>query len=269
MSSISNQKKTALVTGASSGIGYELAKLFARNGYNLVLMARDRDQLEKAAREWRERFNVIIKVIPKDLSRREAADEIVHELGKEAIEINVLINNAGYAGYGPFTETSLQDELDMMQVNMTSLTELTKRLLPSMVEKKEGKIMNVASTAAFAPGPLMAVYYATKAYVLSFSEALSEELRGTGVTVTALCPGATDTGFQKRARVENTILFSPWKVMDAGTVARIGYRGMMKGKAVVIPGLLNKLMVYSIRLGPRRYVTQIAKLMQEKRKPKS
>lgn len=269
MSPLSDQKKTALVTGASGGIGYELAKLFARDGCNLVIVARDRDRLEKASREMREQFNVSIKVIPKDLSRREAADEIVRELQKEAIGIDVLVNNAGYAGYGPFTETSLEDELDMMQVNMTSLTELTKRLLPSMIEKKEGKIMNIASTAAFAPGPFMAVYYATKAYVLSFSEALAEELRGTGVTVTALCPGATETGFQKRARVENTILFSPWKTMDAATVARIGYRGMMKGKTVVIPGLLNKLMVYSIRLGPRRYITQIAKLMQEKRKPKS
>jgi short-subunit dehydrogenase len=205
-------------------------------------------------------------VISSDLSEPQAADEMVQALRKDSVKIDVLVNNAGYAGYGPFTETSLEDELDMMRVNMVSLTHLTKLLLPAMIQQKKGRILNVASTAAFAPGPFMGVYYATKAYVLSFSEALAEELRGTGVTVTALCPGATDTGFQKRARVENTLLFSPWKVMDAETVARIGYRGMMKGKTVVIPGLLNKWMIFSIRLGPRRFVSRFARILQEKRK---
>jgi uncharacterized protein len=269
MSPTSNKGMTALVTGASSGIGFELSRLLARDGFRLVLVARDRNRLERAARELRDRFEVSVLVIPMDLSTRTAAEEIVRELQKEAIEINVLVNNAGYALYGPFIETDFENEIGMMQVNMESLTRLTKRLLPAMIKKKEGKIMNVASTAAFAPGPLMAVYYATKAYVLSFSEALSQELRGTGVTVTALCPGATETGFQERARTENTILFSPWKVMDAGTVARIGYHGMMKGKAVVIPGWLNKLMVFSIRMGPRSYIARFSRILQEKRKPKS
>lgn len=268
MSPLSNQGMTALVTGASGGIGLELSRLLARDGCRLVLVARDRDRLEKAASELKERFGAAVRVIPKDLSARTAAEEIVRELRKEAIEIDVLVNNAGYAIYGRFFETDLENETGMMQVNMQSLTRLTKWILPAMMRKNRGKIMNVASTAAFAPGPLMAVYYATKAYVLSFSEALSEELHGTGVTVTALCPGATETGFQKRADVGNTILFRPWKVMDAATVARIGYRGMMKGKAVVIPGLLNKLMVFSIRLGPRSTIARFSRILQEKRKPK-
>jgi len=269
MSSISHQGTTALVTGASSGIGLELSRLLARDGCRLVLVARDRDRLEKAARELRERYNVSVKVIPTDLSKPQAPEAIVRELEHASIEIDILVNNAGYAVYGPFLKTDPGVELEMMQVNMASLTHLTKRLLPHMVKTKAGRIMNVASTAAFAPGPLMAVYYATKAYVLSFSEALADELRGTGVTVTALCPGATETGFQKRAGAEDSMMFKPWKVMDAGTVARVGYEGMMKGKTVVIPGLLNKLLVFSIRLGPRRYVTRIARLMQERRKPKS
>lgn len=269
MSPISSQGATALVTGASSGIGYEISRLLALDGFKLVLVARDIQRLEEAAELIRkEQPNVSIKTISRDLSDPRAAGDIVQELHRESIKIDVLINNAGYAIYGPFTETALDDETRMMRVNMLSLTDLTKRLLPYMVQNKGGRIMNVASTAGFAPGPFMAVYYATKAYVLSFSEALAEELRGTGVTVTALCPGATETGFQKRAGVGNTIMFSPWKVMDAGTVARIGYRGMMKGKAVVIPGWLNKLMVISIRLGPRRYVTRVARIMQEKRKAK-
>jgi uncharacterized protein len=266
MSALSHQKKTALVTGASSGIGYEISRLLATDGYDLVLVARDRQRLEEAAERIRKsQAAVSIKVIPKDLSDRSAVDEIVQDLRRESIEIHVLINNAGYAMYGPFVENVLDDELDMMRVNMESLTQLTKRLVPDMIEKREGRIMNVASTAAFAPGPFMAVYYATKAYVLSFSEALSEELRGTGVSVTALCPGATETGFQKRARVEKTLLFRPWKVMDPETVARIGYRGMMKGKAVVIPGWLNKWMVHSIRFGPRSSLRRISRFLQNKR----
>jgi len=261
-----NPSMTALVTGASSGIGYELARLFARDGYRLVLVARNRQRLEEAAERIRKSEPAAsIKVISKDLSDRQAVDEIVQELRRESLGIDVLVNNAGYANYGPFTEITLDDELDMMRVNMESLTQLTQKLLPDMVDKKRGRIMNVASTAAFAPGPFMAVYYATKAYVLSFSEALSEELRGTGVSVTALCPGATGTCFQKRARVEKTVLFSPWKVMDAETVARIGYRGMIRGKAVVIPGWLNKLMVISIRFSPRSSVRKISRLLQSKR----
>jgi uncharacterized protein len=266
MPATSDRKKTALVTGASSGIGYEISRLLATDGYRLVLVARDRRRLEEAVERIRKSEPAVaVKVIPKDLSDRRAVDEIVQELRRESIEIHVLVNNAGYAVYGPFVETPLDDELDMMRVNMESLTQLTKRLVPDMIERRGGRIMNVASTAAFAPGPFMAIYYATKAYVLSFSEAFSEELRGTGVSVTALCPGATDTGFQKRARVEKTLLFRPWKVMDAETVARIGYRGMMKGKAVVIPGWLNKWMVLSIRFGPRGFVRRISRSLQDKR----
>jgi short-subunit dehydrogenase len=263
-----NQGATALVTGASSGIGYELAKLFARDGYGLVLVARDRQRLIRMADEFNRSFGIDAKIIAKDLSSPTAAEEIIKELQQSSIRIDVLVNNAGYGVYGRFAETALDEEVRMMQVNMVSLTDLTKRLLPYMIQKKEGRIMNVASAGGFVPGPFFAVYYATKAYVISFSEALNEELRGTGITVTALCPGATETGFQKRAQVEDTILYSPWKMMDAGTVARIGYRGMMKGKAVVIPGLLNKLMIFSTRFGPRSFVARLTRLIQENRNTK-
>ncbi|HTN42252.1 MAG TPA: SDR family oxidoreductase [Nitrospiria bacterium] len=270
MSPISNQGRTALVTGASSGIGYELGRLLARDDYNLVLVARDGERLEEAAEAIRkEEPKVSIKTISTDLSEPRAAEAIIQELRKESIKIDVLINNAGYGVYGRFAETALDEEVRMMQVNMVSLTDLTKRLLPYMIQKKEGRIMNVASAGGFVPGPFFAVYYATKAYVLSLSEALNEELRGTGITVTALCPGATETKFQNRARVKNTILYKPWKMMDAGTVARIGYRGMMKGKAVVIPGLLNKLMIFSTRFGPRSSVARLTRFIQENRNTNS
>ena len=268
MSPISNQGRTALITGASSGIGYELAKLFARDGYSLVLVARDRQRLIRIADEFNRSFGIDAKIIAKDLSNPTAAEEIIKELQQSSVQIDVLVNNAGYGVYGLFTETDRDDELRMMQVNMVSLTDLTKRLLPYMIQKKAGRIMNVASAGGFVPGPFFAVYYASKAFVLSFSEALAEELRGTGVTVTALCPGATETGFQKRANVEDTILYSPWKMMDAGTVARIGYRGMMKGKPVVITGWLNKLMIFSTRFGPRRYVARLTRFIQENRNNK-
>jgi len=268
MSPISNQGRTALITGASSGIGYELAKLFARDGYSLVLVARDRQRLIRIADEFNRSFGIDAKIIAKDLSNPTAAEEIIKELQQSSVQIDVLVNNAGYGVYGPFTETDRDDELRMMQVNMVSLTDLTKRLLPYMIQKKAGRIMNVASAGGFVPGPFFAVYYASKAFVLSFSEALAEELRGTGVTVTALCPGATETGFQKRANVEDTILYSPWKMMDAGTVARIGYRGMMKGKPVVITGWLNKLMIFSTRFGPRKYVARLTRFIQENRNAK-
>lgn len=266
----SNRERTALVTGASTGIGYELSRLLARDRYRLVLVARDRPRLEKAAAAIRtEQPKGFLKAIPKDLSDPHAAEEIVRELQTESIRIDVLINNAGYAVYGPFTETSLENELEMMKVNMIGLTELTKRILPTMIEQKGGRIMNVASAGGFVPGPFLAVYYATKAYVLSFSEALAEELRGTGITVTVLCPGATETEFQKRANMGKTILYRPWKVMDAQTVARAGYRGMMRGKPAVIPGLFNKLMIFSIRFVPRRFVARFAGFIQKNRKVNS
>ena len=259
-----NRKKTALITGASSGIGYELAQLFVRDGYDLVLVARGQQKLDQIASEFQGKFNVSVKVISKDLSLPASPEEIFTLLQRESIQVDVLVNNAGFANYGLFSETDLAVELNMMQLNMMSLTHLTKLFLNEMLKSGGGKILNIASTAAFQPGPLMAVYYATKAYVLSFSEAIANELRGSSVTVTALCPGPTETGFQKRAAIEDSKLVSGKKIMDAATVAKIGYRGLMKGKTVVIPGVKNKILAWSIRFTPRNMVTQIVRGMQEK-----
>src|SRR5437660_3103014 len=234
-----DREKNALITGASSGIGYELTRLFAHDGYNLVLVARNQKQLVQMADELKEKYSVSVTVISTDLSAASAAAEIFTELQQESRGIDALVHNAGFATYGLFSETELDAELQMMQVNMVTLTHLTKLFLPGMLQKRTGKILNVASTAAFQPGPLMAVYYATKAYVLSFSEALANELHGTGVTVTALAPPATRSGFQRRAAMEDSKLVQG-RIMDARTVAEAGYRGWMGGKAVVVPGLSAK-----------------------------
>jgi short-subunit dehydrogenase len=247
---------TALITGASGGIGLELARIFAEQGYALVLVARKRERLEEIAVELRP---TPVQVLAKDLALVGAAEGIHREVPK----VDVLVNNAGYGVYGPFVKTPLDDELGMLQLNMTALVVLTKLYLPAMVAAKNGKILNVASTAAFQPGPLMALYYATKAFVLSFSEAIGNELEGTGVTVTALCPGPTATGFQARTKLEKSRLIKRMKVMDARTVAEAGYRGLMAGKPVVIPGLMNKLLAQSVRFSPRSMVTKIARMMQE------
>ncbi len=256
--------KTALITGASSGIGYELAKLFAHDGYRLVLVARNNDSLQRVAYEFTHAYGVPVKVIQKDLSLSRSPGEVFDELERELVCIDVLVNNAGFAAYGLFTQTDLEAALAMMHLNMISRTHLTKLFLKKMLAKGEGKILNVASTAAFQPGPLMAVYYATKAYVLSFSEALAHELRGTGVTMSVLCPGPTRTGFQQRAGMEGSKLFN-WGVMDAGRVAAIGYRGLMRSKTVIIPGLKNKLLAFSVRFCPRSLAPHIVRMMQDKR----
>lgn len=259
-----NHNQTALITGASSGIGYEFAKLFARDGYNLVLVARSQQKLIQVADELTEKFGISVKILAKDLAIPTSPEEIFTEVQQESIKIQVLVNNAGFATYGLFSETDLAAELQMMQVNMVSLTHLTKLFLNEMLKQKEGKILNIASTAAFQPGPLMAVYYATKAYVLSFSEAIANELSGSGVTVTALCPGATESGFQKRADMEQSKLVSGQRIMDAEAVAIIGYRGLMKNETVVIPGLKNQLLALSVRFTPRNMVTQMVRNMQSK-----
>lgn len=246
----------ALITGASGGIGLELARIFAREGYGLALVARNRERLEQLAAELKP---AAVRVIARDLTLSGAPEEIQREVP----QVDVLVNNAGYGLFGRFTETPLAEELGMLQLNMTALVVLTKLYLPGMAAARSGKILNVASTAAFQPGPLMSVYYASKAFVLSFSEAIASELQGTGVTVTALCPGPTATGFQARSKLEKSRLLQRMKVMDARSVAEAGYRGLMAGKAVVIPGVLNKLLALSVRLGPRRLVTGIMRKMQE------
>ena len=255
-------KQTALITGASSGIGYELTKQFAQNGYNLVLIARNEAKLNQLAADLEKTYHISVKVLPKDLSKAAAPDEIYEQLQAESIHVDVLVNNAGFATYGLFTEGDLNAELQMMQLNMVTLTHLSKLFLQGMLKRKTGKIMNVASTASFQPGPLMAVYYATKAYVLSFSEALANEVKDQGITVTALCPGPTESGFQQRAAMEESKLVNGQKIMDAITVAQVGYQGLMDGKTVVIPGLKNKVLAMTPRFVPRNMVTQIVRNVQ-------
>ncbi|MBI5227731.1 SDR family oxidoreductase [Candidatus Micrarchaeota archaeon] len=259
---------TVLITGASSGIGFELAKLFAKDGYCLVLVARKKDALENSAKELRSRSSspdISITTIPKDLSIPDSAQEIFDELTKQKIKIDILVNNAGFGNYGFFYETNWITEQKMIQLNIASLTELTKLSVKQMVERKYGKILNVASTAAFQPGPLMAVYYATKAYVLHFSEALANELKGTGVTVTTLCPGPTVSSFQKTAEMEKSrIANQPSALDNPEHVAKVGYDALMKGKTVVIPGFKNNLFAFLVRLTPRDIVTSIVRQVDER-----
>ena len=254
---------TALVTGASSGIGLELARLLARDGYHVALLARRAEALREICRELELRMGATSTAIDADLSDPGAPPEIFRRLVAEGLEPDVLVNNAGFGSYGPFAEADPVRELAMLQVNVTALTHLTRLLLPGMLRRKRGAILNVASTAAFQPGPLMAVYYATKAYVLSLSEALANELEGSGVSVTVLCPGPTRTGFQAAAKMKRSRLLDGRRMMDAAAVARAGYEGMRRGRTVVIPGLANRLLAQSIRVAPRKTVTRIVRRLQE------
>jgi short-subunit dehydrogenase len=251
--------KTALITGASSGIGYELAKLFAKDRYNLVLVARSAGKLTQFSAELQREFGISAKAVPLDLTVTSAPQSLFDELQREGTAVDILVNNAGYGVLGEFADISEEDTLGQIQLNITALTYLTKLFLGPMIERRSGKILNVASTAGFQPGPLMSVYYASKAYVISFSEALANELHGTGVTVTCLCPGATDTGFQGRAGLGNTLLFKKLRPMTAGAVARDGYRALMAGKMIVISGFRNWLLAESVRFSPRRLVTVVSR----------
>jgi short-subunit dehydrogenase len=261
---MSESKMTALVTGASGGIGLELARLFAADGHDLVLVARSRDKLSRLADELKGRHGVAARVIAADLARVEAPQEIFDELRQEGVKVDALVNNAGFGSYGLFAETDLKSELDLLQVNVVALTHLTKLFLPAMIERRRGHVCNVASTAAFQPGPLMAVYYASKAYVLSFSEALANECEGTGVRVSALCPGPTETGFVAAARMSDSKLFDRG-AMTAREVAEAGYRGLLAGKTIVIPGLRNSLVARFVGMMPRSVVTKVVRGIQEKR----
>ena len=257
-------KMTALVTGASGGIGEELARLFAADGHDLVLVARSRDKLARLAGELTEKHGVAARVLAADLARADAPREIFDELQGANLRVDALVNNAGFGSYGPFAETDSKSELDMLQVNVAALTHLTKLFLPAMLGRRRGYVLNVASTAAFQPGPLMAVYYASKAYVLSFSEALANECEGTGVVVSALCPGPTETGFVAAAGMSESKLFDRG-AMTARDVAESGYRGLLAGKTVVIPGLRNNLLARSIGFFPRGLVTKVVRGIQERR----
>lgn len=256
--------KTALITGASSGIGLELAHLFARDGYRLVLLARNRSTLRQIGDDLQERYSITVRIAPKDLAHPATPTELYQELKEAGVLVDVLVNNAGFGLSGAFLSTDWATEAEMLQVNIVAATHLTKLFLPQ-IRAREGKVLNVASTAAFQPGPFMSVYYASKAYLLSFSQALSEELEGSGVTVTCLCPGPVATNFQKRAYLQGTAMTNSPLTVDVQTVARMGYEGMKRGKRLVIPGWKNRLGVELLRISPRSTVTKVVRKLQEKK----
>jgi short-subunit dehydrogenase len=257
MQSMQRKSGMALVTGASGGIGLELARLLAADGFDLALVARDRARLADAAAMLRDRFGTQVHMLPTDLSRPDAVANLHAKLREQGIAVSVLVNNAGFDVYGPFWRTDAKAERDLLQVNVVALMELTKVLLPDMRRAGSGRILNVASTAAFAPCPWNAVYGASKAFVLSFSHALAEELSGSGVTVTALCPGPTDTDFARRAGMTRTRLFAG-PVADPASVARDGYHAMMRGRRSVVAGLGNRVMVQVMRCAPTSAVARIS-----------
>jgi hypothetical protein len=254
-------KQTALITGASSGIGLELARRFASRGFDLVLSARSAGKLEALAAELAREHGVKASVATADLSDPAAPLRLHERATAGGAAVDVLVNNAGFGLRGDFAELPLGRQLEMVQVNVAALTNLSRLFVPGMIARRRGRVLNVASTAAFQPGPGMAVYYATKSYVLSFSEALSEELAGTGVTVTCLCPGATATGFAAAADMEKSLLFR-LGAMSAEEVARVGCDAALRGRRLVVPGLRNKLGAASIRISPRGLVLKLVKRLQ-------
>jgi short-subunit dehydrogenase len=256
-------RRPALVTGASSGIGLELAKLLAADSHDLVLVARREAELEALALKLEQEFGTRSRVVVTDLSQPGAATVLARLLSDAGIELEILINNAGFGVHGSFATTDLQAELHMIQVNIVALTELSKHVIPGMVARGRGRVMNVASTAAFQPGPLMAVYYASKAYVLSFSEALAVELEGTGVTVTALCPGPTESGFQAAAGIGKSKLSGA--LPSSAEVAACGMRALERGTTVAIAGRRNWWLVQSVRLLPRKFVARMVRRIQSAR----
>lgn len=251
--------KTALITGATSGLGYDFVDMFAQDGFDLVLVARNQAKMGEIKRQYP---HLNVTIIAKDLSRPNAAKEVYEEVKSAGITIDTLVNNAGFGLMGKFDDLDIQKQSEMIQLNITALTELTYHFLPGMKgSSHKARILNVASTAAFQPGPMMAVYYATKAYVLSFSEALAEELAGTNVTVTTLCPGATKTNFASVANVEKTKMFSG--AMSSQEVAKQGYQALMAGKRVVITGSPNKVGAYAAKFLPRSLAAKIAKYVAQ------
>ena len=257
---------TALITGASNGIGLELAKVHASKGGDLVLVARNKAKLDELKSTLENEYKVKVYTIGKDLSATNAANEVYNETIHQNIQIDYLINNAGFGEFGLFTDTDWNKELQMINLNITTLTAFTKLYLQDMVKRRSGKIMNVASTAAFQSGPTMAVYFATKAYVLSFSEAVNNEVSDKGVTITTLCPGATESGFQATAAMEESRLVKGRKLPSSEEVAQYGYAAMMKGKTVAIHGLMNWILANSVRFTPRSIVVKITRKIQDKAK---
>ncbi len=248
-----------LITGASSGIGADLAICAAADGFDLVLVARRLNALATVAQRCERMHDAKVTIIRSDLGDPTAPRVLAAELRVRKLEVHTLVNNAGLGASGSVASIPLETQLNLIQVNITALTEITRRLLPAMQERGSGAVLNVASTAAFLPGPGMAVYYASKAYVLSFTEALAEELRGTGINVSALCPGPTATEFGAVAGMSDAKLFKQkGLMMSSAAVARAGWEGLLSGERVIVPGVTNKLLTQSLRLSPRRLVARIS-----------
>jgi len=260
---IGSKDSYALITGASSGMGYDYAKLFAKDGKNIVVLARSRDKLEELKADLEKQHGTKVMVLVKDLSDPKAPQEVFSELERAGINVDVLVNNAGFAVYGKFSDSDWQKEAEMLQVNVFALTHLTKLFLPKMMQRKSGRIMNISSVAGWAPMPLWSVYAATKAYVLSFSEALARDLRGSGVKVTCFCPTVTQTLFFKRSNSENCAAYKRRVLlMDSETAARKGYRALVKGKTCVIAGLASSLMVFFLgRFAPRGLGIRLSQML--------
>ena len=250
---------TAVITGASRGIGREFAMILAENGYDLVLTARDRERLASLADELENTFGTRSEVILSDLSEEGAAEAVSGAIFEKGIVADILINNAGFGIYGNFSENDGRELSRMIKCNITSPTLLTRALLPGMLERDRGMILNVASTASFRAGPLTAVYSASKSYLLSFSRALSSELRNTGVTVTALCPGPVDTGFAKSAGMSRSGLAGKRRLPSARKVALFGYEAMIRGKPIAVHGFANKLVVFASRVLPSALLAALSK----------
>ena len=258
-------KQTALITGASSGIGKEFAIVFARQGYDLVIAARNEKRLQEIAEEITANYGSKVLVIPIDLSLKDAAEQVFQRIKKEQIQVECLVNNAGYGDFGYFTETDWGKESDMISLNITCLTQFCKLFAVEMKKRGHGRILNLGSTGSFLPGPRMAVYFATKAYVLSFSEAIRHELKGSGVTVTTLCPGPTASGFQDTAGMAGSKLFQENKIPTSAEVALFGFRAMMKGKRVAIHGIQNQVMILASKVTPQALLMCIFDKMAEKK----
>ncbi|MGZ4152314.1 MAG: SDR family NAD(P)-dependent oxidoreductase [Actinomycetota bacterium] len=252
------ERRTVLITGASSGFGAGFAKLFARDGFDLVLVARSGVVMEELAQELEERHRITATVLPKDLSRVDACRDIVDNLKQRAVRVDALVNNAGFAQYGPFVAADPRELVDMLRVNMVTLSELTRAFLPGMVDRGWGRILNLGSVGSFGPAPMTAAYAATKAYVLSLSLALQDELRGTGVTVTALCPGPTETGFQARAEMADSKLVAGRRLNSADAVVRAGYEAMRKGRPYLVTGATSRVFAFGSRFLPRMTTARIA-----------
>ncbi|MFW6019343.1 MAG: SDR family NAD(P)-dependent oxidoreductase [Bacteroidales bacterium] len=259
-----SEKQTALVTGASGGIGKEFARLLAIKGYNLILVARSKDKLEELQKTWREEFQIEIYIFPTDLANKKQLSQLFNRVKFEQLKVDILINNAGFGDYGEFINANPKKEDAMIRVNISALTTLTRDFAKEMVKNNHGYILNVSSVAAFQPGPLMAVYAATKAYVLSYTQAVANELKGTGVNATVLCPGPVDTDFAKNASLETSRLFKIMQPVSARYVANYGLKAMFKKKVLAVPGFKEKFMAGTVKFLPSKFATQITRKIQER-----